>query len=90
MPERIHRLRTTVTELESELAGLDEVDDETRAVLEEAVQEIQEALHKQPEEIEHQTLSDRLRDAAEGFEASHPTLYGIVHRTIDCLGQMGI
>ena len=90
MPERINKLRLMVTELEAELAELSEFDEETRAVLEEAVQEIQEALHKQPEEIEHQTLSDRLREATEGFEASHPTLFGIVSRTIDALGQMGI
>lgn len=90
MPERINKLRTTVNELEAELAGLSEVNEETRAVLEEAVKEIQDALHKQPEEIAHQTLSDRLRDATEGFEASHPTLFGIVSRTIDALGQMGI
>jgi polyhydroxyalkanoate synthesis regulator phasin len=90
MPERINKLRATVTELEAELAGLSEVDDETRAVLEEAVREIQDALHEQPETLEHQTLSDRLRDAAKDFEASHPTLYGVVTRTIDALAQMGI
>lgn len=90
MPERINKLRQTVAELEAELDELSELDDDTRAMLEEAVSEIQEALHQQPEDIPHQTLSQRLRDATEGFEASHPTLFGIVNRTVDALAQMGI
>lgn len=90
MSEQITKLRATVDELESELAELSEIGDEARAVLEEAVSEIQEALRQQDDEIAHQTLSERLRDAAEGLEKSHPTLFGIVHRMVDVLGQMGI
>ena len=90
MPERIEKLRATIEELESELASLSEIDDETREVLKEAVSEIQTALKQTPSEIEHQSLADHLKDAAEDFESSHPTLFGIVRRTIDALGQMGI
>lgn len=35
MPERLERLRATVSELETELAALTELDDATRALLEE-------------------------------------------------------
>ena len=33
---------------------------------------------------------DRLQDAAGEFETSHPTLFGIVTRMVDALGQIGI
>jgi len=88
MPERIDRLRATVRELEKELASLSEIDDQTRDVLEEAVQEIRDALR--PQDLEPQSLASRLKLAAEDFESSHPTLFGIVSRMIDALGQMGI
>jgi len=90
MPERIEKLRATVTELEAELASLTELDDPTRALLEEAVSELQATLSKPAAEIEPQSLTERLTESAEAFEKSHPTLYGIVKRTIDALAQMGI
>ena len=90
MPERIEKLRARVAELEAELASLPEIDDEAREVLTEAVTEIQTALQKSPGDIEHHTLTERLRDAAKEFESSHPTLFGVVSRTIDALAQMGI
>jgi septal ring factor EnvC (AmiA/AmiB activator) len=91
MPQRIAKLQATIEELQTELASLETVDDETRAVLENAVDEIQAALHKEEHtELGESTLITKLRDSAEKFEASHPTLFGIVSRTIDALGQMGI
>lgn len=90
MPERIEKLRATVTELEAELASLAELDEATRALLEEAVSELQSTLAKTPADIEPHSLTERLTESAEAFEQSHPTLYGIVKRTIDALAQMGI
>lgn len=90
MSDPADRLRSTIAELESELGELDQVDPETRAVLERALVEIQSAL-KQPEaEWESDSFMHQLQTAAERFEASHPTLFGIISRTIDALGQMGI
>jgi Domain of unknown function (DUF4404) len=90
MPERIEKLRSAVVELESELASLSELDGPTRDLLEAAVCELQATLSKQPNEIEPHSLTERLRESAKAFESSHPTLFGIVSRTIDALGQMGI
>lgn len=90
MPERIEKLRATVSELEAELASLSELDDPTRALLEEAVTELQATLSKKPDEIEHHSLVEQLSESAEAFRSSHPTLFGIVKRTIDALAQMGI
>ena len=44
MPERIQRLRARIEELEAELAALPEVDERSRAMLEQAVADIQAAL----------------------------------------------
>lgn len=91
MPQRIAKLQATLKELQAELASLETVDEATRAVLEDAVDEIETALGKDPHaELRETSLIAKLRDSAEQFEASHPTLFGIVSRTIDALGQMGI
>lgn len=91
MPQRIAKLQATIEELQAELASLETVDVETRAALENAVDEIQTALGKESHsELGASSLIASLRDSAKQFEASHPTLFGIVSRTIDALGQMGI
>ena len=91
MPERKEKLRETLNELEAELQSLESLDPETRAMLAEAATEIQAALHKEDgDDLEHHSLTERLRDAVQEFEADHPTLAGVLNRVIDALGQMGI
>jgi hypothetical protein len=92
MDENSQRLRATITELERELRGGHPVDAETRAMLLEAVEEIQAALHAStaPATSEPHTLGERLNQAAAGFDASHPTLAGLLRRVVDALSQLGI
>lgn len=91
MPERFERLRHVLDELERELAAPEPLDAESRGVLAEAAREIQVALHQRDSgTLAAESLTERLRDAEQRFEASHPTLSGIVLRMIDALGQMGI
>ena len=90
MPARLEKIRAALTDLERELANLDSLDAPTRSMLEEARHEIETALHKQDAQFEHQSLAERLETAAQTFQASHPTLAGVVQRTIDALGQLGI
>ena len=91
MAELRDKLRTTVTELESELHALDNVDDDTRQLLREAMDEIRTALHEEETaEWSATSVTDRLSDVARAFEDSHPTLAGILSRLVDGLGQMGI
>lgn len=92
MPERTEKLKSTIRELEAELASLESVDRDTRQALETAIKEISEALRRTDiDSLSHQhSLVERLQDAAEAFETSHPTLSGIIGRTINALGQMGI
>ncbi|MBW3599484.1 MAG: DUF4404 family protein [Planctomycetes bacterium] len=91
MPERLSKLRTAVDELERELHSLDEIDPETRRLLEEARGEIREALaRQQPETLDTHTLSGRLEGMARRFEATHPTLAGVLERLVNGLAQLGI
>lgn len=91
MPERIEKLRTLLDELEQELHGVETLDEESRSLLKEAADEIQTALEAENvTEIEHDSLTARLNDAVSEFESSHPTIYAVVNRMVDVLGQMGI
>jgi cell division septum initiation protein DivIVA len=89
MAEQIEKLRQTVKELEEELAGVESFNDETRQMLQEAVAEIQTVLTNEGESAPESVI-ERLRAAEQEFQASHPTLSGIVARMIDALGQLGI
>ena len=91
MSEQLENLRTTLRELETELASLSTVDKETRSLLEEVAGEIQSALHKEDtSQLEPHSLISRLKEGTEQFESSHPTLFGLVSRIIDGIGQLGI
>ena len=91
MPERVHKLSLIVEELEQELESLDSLDDETRRMLRDTIDEVRAKLDPQTVgEIESQHLIDRLHDAEGRFQVTHPTLSGIVMRVINALGQLGI
>ena len=92
MPQRLENLRAALDELQQELQGLDEVDVELRERLEATRREIEQTLEKgePPQQWEPQSLIERLQDNEQQFEVSHPTLAGVVRRTIDILAQMGI
>ena len=91
MPERIVKLRSLLEELEQELQAVESLDDESRSLLQETAGEIQAALQAESvEQMEHHSVSSSLTDSVADFKSSHPTLYAVVHRMVDVLGQMGI
>ena len=91
MPERFINLRSMLDELERELEALDTLDEATRARLEETKRDIQAALEKnEPAEVEHESFIERLNDAAQDFETSHPRLTVTIGRIVDALAQLGI
>ncbi|MFW6168991.1 MAG: DUF4404 family protein [Planctomycetota bacterium] len=91
MPERIEKLREIVKQLETELDSLDPLDAESRQVLEEALKELRSALGQtDTASLQSESLFQRLRDAEEHFQVSHPTISGLVLRMINGLGQLGI
>lgn len=97
MPHRIETLRATLKELEAELASVEELDDESRQLLQSAAAEIQEALeHEEPDAAVTSatdasgTWTDKLYDVAGDFEQSHPTLSRLVGNVASALAQLGI
>ena len=89
MPEE--HLKSTLQELEAELHNLDSLDDATRELLAEMMEEIAATLRdKGAAHLEHQSLIKQFEKVGQQFEHSHPTITGIVNRVVDFLGQLGI
>jgi len=88
---QLEKLRNTVAELDDDLRSLEEVDEQTRMLLEQAAADILTTLHKGHEsEAEAQSFAERLKDSVREFEADHPTFAGVLERLIISIGQMGI
>jgi len=91
MSEQVERLRATLRELEQELRAVDTLDVETRRLLEDALVDIDAKISEpRSESRDDELLSHRLSGAAERFESTHPTLFGVLTRLADGLARMGI
>lgn len=95
MPDRAEELRAALKQLHSQLQSVGTVDPEVRKLLQKADQEIHAVLAapqggSPPSKQAHAPIIDRLTEAAQHFEMSHPTVAGAVQRLIDALSQMGI
>lgn len=90
MPER--RLRETLQQLHEELDRAESVEPEDRALLKDLMDDIHQTLEKaEGGAMEgHQSLLDRLRNAAADFEEAHPDLTLALHRVIDAFRWMSI
>lgn len=86
------KLQATLARLHEELSGVEELDPETRRLLEKTARELQEHL-------EDESPSTPLRGAAYvgplqqmlgRFEATNPALYKTVMSLVNALGEMGI
>lgn len=63
---------------------------EARELLRAVMDDIQRVLDVEEGDEQPEGLVDRLRDAVEDFEESHPTLAEAAGRVIDALARMGI
>lgn len=85
------QLRLKLQELQAELRQVEEIDGETRRLLEGAMEEIHDALaHDNSDALKHPSLVDNLNKATQDFETSHPGLTRIVGNMVDILGNSGI
>jgi len=93
------KIEELLRQLQNELAEADNVDADLSEKLRATATEIQTALHRQPPlpavmgespDAESAGVIDQLRDAAERFKDSHPTLTNTVGRIADALSQLGI
>ncbi len=89
MEEKIAQLRATLSELHEELKDIDQLDDQTREMLTNTANELDEVLGEEASE-QRQTLSQQLSDVAQEFEDSHPQLTRLLGSIVDALAQLGI
>jgi len=75
-------------QVHTELEGTDKVSDDERALLAELMTDIRARIGEDTD-AEH-SLGERLSDAVEQFNQSHPTLAFALRRMMDALGKMGI
>jgi hypothetical protein len=90
MAEHLDKLRGTLADLDAELDDVDQLDDDTRAMLADVAEEIAAVLRRGERTERTGDVEMSLRDRVVEFEASHPGLAGVMHRLIDGLSQLGI
>ena len=83
--------RKTLMELQAQLRHTESLPESEREFVDELYEEIEELLAR-PRQVPvgPHPLLERLDDAAQRFEVSHPDLTGLIGRVIDSLSTMGI
>jgi hypothetical protein len=90
MADHLEKLRSTLAELERELAAVDSLDERAREQLAGAAAEIEAALRRGRRTEETSQAEDSLNSRLVEFEASHPQLAILVGRLLDGLANLGI
>jgi len=83
-------LRKQLAALHAALGDGEPVGPEARELLQAAMDDIQRVLDIDEGDEQPEGIVDRLREAVEDFEESHPTLAEAAGRVIDALARMGI
>lgn len=83
-------LRETLEQLHTELQQSDSVDDRSRELLRDVMNDIHGILERTPGGARPESVATRLREAVGEFEETHPTLTEAVGRVVDALAKMGI
>jgi hypothetical protein len=85
-------LKRTLQSLHSELSQHPDLDPESHALLTRLAEDIDDVLHPAapPPDPEQESLIDRVTDARQNFEVTHPQLAAIIGRIADGLAQLGI
>lgn len=83
-------IRSALERLRGELASLAREDTETRAHLESLIDDIESKLENPEDEDQDEGLIDRLRDAIETFETTHPRATRILNDIMMTLSNLGI
>jgi ABC-type transporter Mla subunit MlaD len=90
------KLRQTLSELHAELKSAGAVDPATRQLLQDALADIQrslaaaETVPAEERPTADDGIAERLQTASAKFEATHPTLAGLIERLTDLLSAAGI
>ena len=85
------QLRDLITTLHTELSATDSVDEDSRAMLQQLMKDIEDLAGKDDHPAEHvESASGRLEGAALKFESEHPKLSMTLGEILDALGKLGI
>ena len=85
------QLQAIIEKLHRELASAESVDAETRAQLQEIVQDVEKlAGDARAAGVRHKSAAGQLENAALRFESEHPKLSMALGEVIDALGKLGI
>jgi hypothetical protein len=97
---RLHELLTQVqdllTQVQAELTTVDELDDAGRAHVLKTMGDLAQLLERtsgrrqESEEVDEDSLGERLEEAARNFEAEHPQLVAALQQIADTLRGAGI
>ena len=92
MDDQSRQLRKQLERLDADLKQTESVDQTGRAVLHKLQQDIQDLLTRSGEESAHpeHPVTERLRQAIQHFEATHPTLVASMEEIVNTLSTMGI
>lgn len=84
--ELLEKLHTEIKE-----AGAP-IDDKARELLQDVKEDIEGLLDRVEEETSesYEAVTDRLKEAGQHFEASHPTLSTLMDQAIDALNKAGL
>jgi hypothetical protein len=89
MPDQ--HLREMLEKLHAELKRTGgSIDDRSREMLRAVMDDIRAILEPSADEAHPESLGQRLREAVDEFEESHPALTEAVGRVVDALAKMGI
>lgn len=86
------RLRQLLEQVHAELETLETLDDESRELVLDSIGDLAGALERAtpPRDAEHESLGERLEDAAKQFESEHPKLFTALQQIVDTLRGGGI
>ena len=88
MSER--HLREMLEQLHAELQNSGDIDENSRELLREVMDDIRTIVEPGAAAPRPEPLGQRLREAVDAFEESHPALTEAVGRVVDALAKMGI
>jgi len=81
-------LKALLNELHAELSETENLDEASAALLRDLRADIESVLDERDADGEHQTLADRLSEAVDRFEESHPSLTVQLARVAEALARI--
>ena len=87
MPQK--QLRHSLAELRSEIDNIEAIDDESRARLNQVVDQVQQKIDS-PDEADHHNLVGSLDDSVRHFEVTHPNITEALNKVMVALSNIGI